>query len=121
MFVQSVEDVLTELFEEHERQWIRLHSLGALDWQSFPWPLFTSPRGPDDLTPSAIRTYIQWPQHALDERRVRRNRIKKHIRRWHHDFFETTLLPKVREDDRERIMAGRATVVSVALSLLRSQ
>ncbi|OCH83905.1 hypothetical protein OBBRIDRAFT_742502 [Obba rivulosa] len=107
--ILSKEEVM-KLFEEHERRWAKLQTMEMLSWQAFPWPIFKRPDGPDDLTTPAISAYVLSPHHPSDAKKAPKDRIKEHIRRWHPDRFDTKLLPKVREDDRERVKEGAGLV-----------
>jgi hypothetical protein len=54
---------------------------------------------------------LQSPLHAdKDKSRTPKDRIKEHIKRWHPDRFETMLLPKVAENEREKVKQGAGTV-----------
>lgn len=107
--VLTKEEVV-KLFEEHERRWKKLQTMDILSWHTFPWPVFKRPDGPDDLTTYAIGAYVLSPHHPSDEKKAAKDRIKEHIRRWHPDRFETKLLLKVREDEREKVKEGAGLV-----------
>ncbi|EMD31930.1 hypothetical protein CERSUDRAFT_37398, partial [Gelatoporia subvermispora B] len=90
--------------------WPRLQAMEALTWDAFPWPVFKKPDTPEDLTTSAISAYVLSPHHPSDAQKAPKDRIKDHIKRWHPDRFETKLLRKVREDERERVKEGAGLV-----------
>ncbi|KAG1831073.1 hypothetical protein EV424DRAFT_216817 [Suillus variegatus] len=109
------------LFEHHRGQWDKLQIsgvLGVLMWDDFPWPVFKRPSGPDDVTAPYITAYMLSPLHPVDK--SPKDRIKENIRRWHPDRFETQLLPKVKESDRDIVRDAAGTVVRVLNDLLRS-
>ncbi|KAN0085989.1 hypothetical protein V8E55_007123 [Tylopilus felleus] len=112
----SKEEV-TKLFEAHRNQWDKIQTLTSLIWEDFPWPMFKRPKGPDDLTSSAITAYMLSPIHPQD--RATKERIKDNIRRWHPDRFNSQLLPKVKESERERASEGAGSVVRILNDLLR--
>jgi hypothetical protein len=49
-----------------------------------------------------------------------KERIKKHIRRWHPDRFETRVLPRVVERERAVVKEGADVVVRSLLNLLNA-
>lgn len=113
--VMSKEDVL-RLYEEHERQWLRIPTLDMLSWATFAWPMLKKPSSPEELTTTAISAYVLNPYAPGDK--SEKDRIKEHIRRWHPDRFETKLLPRVRSDDREKVKEGAGQVVRSLNELL---
>jgi hypothetical protein len=104
------EKEIVALFAEHDRQWARLKSLDDLGWDSFPWPMFKKPTEPEELTSVAIGAYVLSPHHPTDKSKAARDRVKDHIKKWHPDRFETKLLRKVREEERERVREGAGLV-----------
>jgi hypothetical protein len=102
------------LFAEHDWQWERLKTLDDLGWDNFPWPVFEKPTEPEELTSVAINAYVLSSHHPTDKSKTARARIKNQIKKWHLDRFETTLLRKVREEEREKVREGAR---SVALTL----
>ncbi|KAG1735597.1 uncharacterized protein EDB91DRAFT_555570 [Suillus paluster] len=110
-----------KLFEHHRGQWDKLQMPGmngVLIWDDFPWPVFKRPSGPDDVTTPGVTAYMLSSLHPVD--RSMKDRIKENIRRWHPDRFETQLLPKVKESDRDIVREAAGTVVRTLNDLLRS-
>lgn len=107
-----------KLFEHHRGQWDKLQTTGVMIWDDFPWPVFRRPSGPDDVTAPFITAYMLSPLHPAEK--SAKDRIKENIRRWHPDRFETQLLPKVKESDRDIVRDAAGTVVRVLNDLLRS-
>src|SRR6202011_5548704 len=103
--ILSKEDVL-QLFNTHERQWATLPSSAVLYWYSFPWPVWKPPKEPDDLTSFHISAYVLSQYYPGDKSKSSKDRIKEHIRRWYPDRFETKYLPKVIQEDREKVQEG---------------
>ena len=113
---------LQRVFEHHERLWSRLNTLQELSWNDFPWPMVKQPSNPDDMSLSLISAYIQSPVHSdKDKSRTPKDRIKEHIKRWHPDRFETKLLPKVSEGEREKVRHGAGNVARYLSDLLRKE
>ena len=78
------------------------------------------PSNPDDMSLSQISAYIQSPLYPdKDKTRTPQNRIKEHIKRWHPERFRTKLLPKVVEDEREKVKHGAGNVARYLSDLLR--
>jgi len=113
---------LQRVFEHHERLWTRLNTLNDLSWNDFPWPMAKQPSNPDDMSLSLIGAYFQSPLYPdKDKSRTPKDRIKEHIKRWHPDRFETKLLPKVVEDEKETVKAGAGNVARYLSDLLRKE
>lgn len=102
------------LFAEHDWQWERLKTLDDLGWDNFPWPVFEKPTEPEELTSVAINAYVLSPHHPTDKSKTATDRIKSQIKKWHLDRFETKMLRRVREEEREKVREGAR---SVALTL----
>ena len=109
-------DEFFRLLEEHEQRWNKLVTLEALTWYSFPWPMLKVPESPEELTTIAISGYVLSPHYSNDK--PTKDRIREHIRRWHPDRFETRYLPKVRDDDREKVKEGAGVVARILNELL---
>lgn len=118
---QMTKEEVMQLFDEHERRWARLTSMDYLTWNSFPWPVLRPPKEPDDLTVYAIDAYVLSPHNPKDAGKSSKDRIKEHIRRWHPDRFETKLLCKVRDDEREKVKQGAGLVARNLNELLTRQ
>ncbi|KAF8990025.1 hypothetical protein BDQ17DRAFT_1372489 [Cyathus striatus] len=109
MSQHSADDVV-QLIEYHERVWARLSTLEELRWYNFPWPMLKRPSLAEDITYTSISAYINSKYHPNKDRPLK-GRIKDHIQRWHHDHFETRLLSKVVEEDREKVKEGAGAVI----------
>ena len=109
--ILSKEEVV-QLFEAHERQWSKLITYDELRWDTLPWPMLKKPSVPEDITSGAIHAYILSPHYPeKDKSRSTKDRIKEHIRRWHPDRFETKMLTKVIEGEKEKVKEGAGSVV----------
>jgi len=107
---------LIRLYESHENKWRQLKDSDNLGWNSFAWPVFKRPYEPEELTTSAISAYVQ-SKYAPGADKNPKDRIKDHQKRWHPDKFETRILPRVVEEEREKVKMG-AGVVSRSLNEL---
>ena len=106
-------DELVRLYENHENKWRQLRDSDTSDlgWNSFAWPVFKRPSEPEDMTTSAISAYV-FSKYAPDiNGKSHKDRIKDHLKRWHPDKFETRILPRVVEEEREKVKAGAGIVV----------
>ena len=111
-----------QLVEHHERLWTRLNTLNELSWNDFPWPMDRQPSNPDDMSISNIDVYylssiLHWHLDG-DKSRTPKDRIMENIKRWDPDRFETELLPKVVEDEREKVKHGAGKVARYLRNLL---
>ncbi|KAG6874774.1 hypothetical protein C0992_006605 [Termitomyces sp. T32_za158] len=115
----SSEQVLS-ILERHDRQWnILTSSTTSLHWGSIPWPMFFPPQSPEDITLSAVTTYLQSPLLPDREKaKPQKDRLKDMIKRWHPDRFETKYLPRIIEADREKVKEGTGVVIRLLNELL---
>lgn len=116
---RPTKDDLVKLFEENERTWISLSSRTSLRWSDFPWPMLKRPSNPEEITTMAIQSYVL-SQYYPDKSRSEKDRVKDCIKRWHPDRFETKLLNKVVEEEKEKVKEGAACVVSSLNELRRN-
>ncbi|THV03919.1 hypothetical protein K435DRAFT_650133 [Dendrothele bispora CBS 962.96] len=112
-------DDVIAMFDNHERLWQRMSTTDQLRWDHFPWPMFQRPVSPEEITLTAISAYILSPHYPEKDRsRPEKDRIKEHIRRWDPDRFETKMLSKVIESDKEKVREGAGFVVRSLNDLL---
>ncbi|KII84642.1 hypothetical protein PLICRDRAFT_117606 [Plicaturopsis crispa FD-325 SS-3] len=110
---------IVQLFQTHERQWTRIKSsTDSLTWDSFPWPMLKRPNSVEELTTLAISGYILSPLYPGDKTKSSKDRIKEHIRRWHPDRFDTQMLPRVVEAQKEKVKEGAGLVARGLSELL---
>ena len=107
--VLSREDLI-RLYENHENKWKQLKDSDNLGWNSFAWPAFKRPSEPEEMTTSVISAYVH-SQYAPGVNKSHKDRIKDQLKRWHPDKFETRILPRVVEEEREKVKAGAGLVV----------
>lgn len=104
------------VYSMHERQWAALPSSEELLWHGFPWPVWKAPKSPEDLTPAGIGAYVlseYYPGH-----KSKSAKIKENIRRWYLDRFEAKYLPRVKQEDRQKVQEGATVVVQVLNDML---
>ena len=108
------EDVL----HVHDHQWAAISNSDELFWHDFPWPVRKPPKDPEDLTSTRIVAYVLSQYYPGGESKSSKDRIKEHIKEWHPDRFETKYLPKVVQEDREKVQEGARVVVRVLNEML---
>ncbi|KAJ3527066.1 hypothetical protein NMY22_g9921 [Coprinellus aureogranulatus] len=108
---------MAKLFFENERTWVGLPSRTLLGWSDFPWPMVKHPFSPEDITTAAIEEYI-FSQYHPDNSRSEKDRVKDYVKRWHPDKFETRLLVKVVEEEKDMVRDGAGSVVRSLNELL---
>jgi hypothetical protein len=103
---------LKRLYENHENKWGQIldSSINNLGWNSFAWPVFKRPSDPDEMTTVAISAYVL-SNYAPGATKTPKDRIKFQLKRWHPDKFETRILHRVVEEEREKVKMGAGAVV----------
>jgi NACHT domain len=122
--VPTKEEVI-QLFSTHEKMWGIVAGGDNLRWDSFPWPVLRWVGGIGELTEGAIGAYVGSPWYPEGDggggKGVgMKERIKKHIRRWHPDRFEMRVLPRVVERERAVVKEGADVVVRSLANLLNA-
>jgi len=104
---------LIRLYDHHENKWRQLRdsNVNNLGWNSFAWPVFKRPSEPEDMTSVAISAYVLSNYAPDANTKSAKDRIKDHLKRWHPDKFETRILPRVVEEEREKVKTGAGVVV----------
>ncbi|KAI0263125.1 hypothetical protein BC834DRAFT_793434, partial [Gloeopeniophorella convolvens] len=91
--------------------WRQLKGSDNLGWNSFAWPVFKRPSDPEEMNTMSISAYVLSKYAPDANTKTPKDRIKEHLKRWHPDKFETRILPRVVEEERERVKAGAGAVV----------
>lgn len=106
-------DELIRLYDNHDSKWRQLRDTNVvnLGWNSFAWPVFKRPSEPDEMTTVAISAYVLSNYAPDANAKSPKDRIKDHLKRWHPDKFETRILPRVVEEEREKVKTGAGIVV----------
>ncbi|KAN0111810.1 hypothetical protein V8E52_008190 [Russula decolorans] len=104
---------LSRLYDNHDNKWRQLRDSNSnnLGWNSFAWPVFKRPSEPDDMTTTAISAYVLSNYAPDASTKSVKDRIKDHLKRWHPDKFETRILRRVAEEEREKVKTGAGVVV----------
>jgi len=111
---------LSRLYENHENKWRQLRDseINNLGWNSFAWPVFKRPSEPEEMTTVAISAYVLSNYAPDAETKTPKDRIKDHLKRWHPDKFESRILHRVVEEEREKVKTGAGVVVRVLNEML---
>jgi hypothetical protein len=72
------------------------------------------------MTTSAIYAYVMSKYAPGADSKGSKDRIKDHLKRWHPDKFETRILPRVAEEEREKVKTGAGVVARGLNELLRN-
>ncbi|THH08817.1 hypothetical protein EW146_g8872 [Bondarzewia mesenterica] len=89
----------------------------ALNWASFPFPLFETPArgGIKQITPEAVRKFLFHPDHPL--KKPAKERIKAELLRWHPDKINQTLIRFVDESDQAIVQQAAGEVAKILTRL----
>ncbi|KAF7761453.1 hypothetical protein Agabi119p4_9445 [Agaricus bisporus var. burnettii] len=111
---------MMQVYMYHENQWETLSKHERLEWGNFPWPMFTLPKTVEDITSGAIWAYLKQEIYLAKDKPGPsiKDRIKDQIKKWHPDRFETKLLPKVVESQKDVVKEGAGNVVRCLNDLL---
>ncbi|KAH9962245.1 hypothetical protein BC827DRAFT_1111751, partial [Russula dissimulans] len=104
---------LIKLYETHENKWRDLMDIDNLylRWDNFAWPTFEHPSQPEDLTTSAISTYVLSKYAPDADAKNHKDRIKDHMKQCNSYTFEVWIFPRVVDEERQKVMAGVTVVI----------
>ena len=106
----------------HERAWSELLNTASehrLRWADIPWPMETRPRSMEDLSTTAIASFLLSPFHS--QGRSDNDRLRLALRHWQLDNFQRYWLPKCAEVERVRILNGVGFVVRCLNELMSAR
>ena len=105
----------------HDQQWSYIAEYTSLHWSDIPWPVLRfAVKSPDDLTLDAVSAYIMLGFDLQRDKARLKQRLRKHIKKWHPDRFEGRYLKKVPEGrERERVGRAAGMVARILIDLLR--
>ncbi|KAI0284673.1 hypothetical protein BGY98DRAFT_910635 [Russula aff. rugulosa BPL654] len=112
---------LSRLYEYHENKWRQVgdSDINNLGWNSFAWPVFKRPSEPEDMTTAAISAYVLSNYAPGAETKSPKDRIKDHLKRWHPHKFESGILGRVVEEEREKVRTGAGVVIRLLNEMLK--
>ncbi|KAF9448604.1 hypothetical protein P691DRAFT_669125, partial [Macrolepiota fuliginosa MF-IS2] len=109
---------MIQIYQQHDRQWLTSLDRDELHWDHFPWPMFTQPGAPSDITGGAILAYLKSNYYpGGDSSGDLKDRIKDQMKKWHPDRLDKLLL-KVVESQKESVELGAEAVVGHLYYLL---
>jgi len=110
------------IWREYEARWAAISSATTTSqdqeqftFHSIPWPMFTTPRTVEDISPARVAMFVLSPLHS--EGQSNKERVKSALRRWHPDRFGR-LLARIDERDRQSVEEGVGTVARCLSNLL---
>lgn len=122
------DEVEKEAWREYEENWAVLipssaaaaaeASAASLSFKSIPWPLFSPPGKPEDITPARLAMFFLSPNHS--DGQTRKEKIKHALRRWHPDRFGR-ILTRVAEEDKKDVEEGAGIVVRCLNNLMERE
>ncbi|KIK67339.1 hypothetical protein GYMLUDRAFT_37437 [Collybiopsis luxurians FD-317 M1] len=92
-------------WDKYEKEWASLSaSSEMLGFSDIPWPVTqTRLTKPEDITPTAISTFLLSPLHSQNQ--SRKERIRNAQLRWHPDRFQR-VMRRVKEEDKQLVTDG---------------
>ncbi|KAA1472663.1 hypothetical protein DENSPDRAFT_778799 [Dentipellis sp. KUC8613] len=88
----------------------------SLKFNMIGWPIAIGAEGPEELTHSAIQSFVLDSRYA--EGKTDRERLREAIKMWHPDKFNQRLAGRIDEEDRIMVKDGVDAVSQVLNNLL---
>ncbi|KAJ8587373.1 hypothetical protein M405DRAFT_863809 [Rhizopogon salebrosus TDB-379] len=87
-----------------------------------PWPIFTQGcTSPDDISQRSMDEFIFHPLRVGMETKSRKNRLKAEMLRFHPDKFNSHVVNKLRECDRERAIEIAGAVARILTNMMTEE
>ena len=97
----KLDKLTVEAWTNYESRWTALlSSADHLDFKTIPWPVTKPARGPADVTPEAIATFLFSQLHS--PQLSRKERIRNAQLRWHPDRFRR-VMGRVKAEDKAKV------------------
>ncbi|TFK44781.1 hypothetical protein BDQ12DRAFT_673573 [Crucibulum laeve] len=101
---ERADKATADAWERYEARWVDLlTSTETATFSTIPWPTVTPPKTVEDITSSAIESFLFSPLHSSGL--SRKDRIRSAQLRWHPDRFQR-VLRRVKEEDRGTVEEG---------------
>ena len=114
----KLDKLIVEAWTNYESRWTTLMSSpGPLDFETVPWPVTKSAKGPADVTPDAIATFLFSQLHS--PHLSRKERIRNAQLRWHPDRFRR-VMGRVKSEDKAKVEEA-VGIVARCLNDLRNK
>jgi hypothetical protein len=89
-------------------------------FQDIPWPMLQTPLRPADITREHLELFFLDPDiNGNVDSQTQVQAIRREMRNWHPDKFNTTLLPLVYEDQLQLVMEGSLLVSQTLIELFK--
>ncbi|KAF4579606.1 hypothetical protein EYR36_001424 [Pleurotus pulmonarius] len=121
---QATESLQSKFFV-YEGKWKQLkNGLGPdfrkLSATELPWPVFVNVAEPADITETRVAEFLLHPARPEAQGKARRLVLKMEVVRWHADRFDTTVLPAMAEDEREKTSDIACHVTRILTKLMNT-
>ena len=110
--------LVVDAWTSYESRWASLMSSSdPLDFKTIPWPVTKPARGPGDVTPETVATFLFSQLHS--PQLSRKERIRNAQLRWHPDRFRR-LMGRVKAGDKAKVEEA-VGIVARCLNDLRNK
>ena len=114
----KLDKIVVDAWTSYESRWASLMSNSdPLEFKTIPWPVTKPARGPGDVTPEAIATFLFSQLHS--KQLSRKERIRNAQLRWHPDRFRR-LMGRIKAGDKAKVEEAVGTV-AICLNDLRNK
>lgn len=121
---------LAEHFSLYNRKWEAFKTgldtngvpIPALSFHQIPWPtMFPNPTRVEDLTLAGVREFMFHPMRLAGTRgKPQRTIVRSEMMKWHPDKFNTVVLTKVKEQEKDLVTAGAGEIARLFNALMAS-
>ena len=89
-------------------------------FRDVPWPVLQTPSQPADITRAQVENFFLAPDiYGNVDSRTQVQVLRREMRNWHPDRFNSTVLPLVYEDQLPLIMEGSLVVSGILIELFK--
>lgn len=114
-----LEKAISDSWEKYESRWSELTaSSEPLTFANIPWPTVIAPRKVEDITSSAITSFLLSSAHS--QQTATKDRLRSAQLRWHPDRFRR-LINRVTEEDKEQVEEAVGVVARVLNELMQRE
>lgn len=125
----QLQEYLANRFTLYEKKWDALKATVDIDgsqivrltFSEIPWPIMIlDPTGLDALTVEAVKEFMFHPMRPGSEGKTERGIIRSEMMKWHPDKFNSMVLAKVREEEKELVTAAGGEVARHFTAILNA-
>ncbi|KAJ2913140.1 hypothetical protein MD484_g7275, partial [Candolleomyces efflorescens] len=114
-----LEKAISESWDKYESRWSELSSSSEpLTFDNIPWPTAFTPSKAEDLTASAITSFLLSGAHSQET--SNKDRLRSAQLRWHPDRFRR-LMNRVTDEEKEQVEAAVGVVARVLNELMQRE